>query len=139
MLPFIFTFVFTSHPASTVLPVNVGLSHVPSQRLVRAVFHDSATKFAPLPTTKLPSVFASHAKSSTLASSVLAAAVIVAHDITSLSSIVIPLFCNSLPPVQSKRAIALSVADHGQTTSQDHPQEVPHDRSIAFSSIHIFI
>ena len=40
-----------------------------------------------------------------------------------LSSIVAPEFCISLPVVVSKRAIALSVAEAGQTTSPLHPPE----------------
>ena len=39
----------------TVTPVNVGESPVPNPKLVLAVFPDSATKFVPLPTMKLPS------------------------------------------------------------------------------------
>jgi len=37
-----------------------------------------------------------------------------------VSAIVAALFCMSFPVVESKRAIALSVAEAGQTTSPDH-------------------
>ena len=40
-------------------------------------------------------------------------------EVLPLSSIVIVEFCNNLPVVVSKRAIALSVAELGPTTSPD--------------------